>query len=87
MAPCKEVAGILHGSINTHLPASPTEKQINNTLDWQDMGKCKKGDVVEEDIIARQKRRKCANDVPAGKQTPAAADYSEIPERKLKVAD
>lgn len=37
----------------------------------------------------RQKRRETANDVPGGKQPPAAAaaDHSKIPEGKLKIAD
>lgn len=57
------------------------------------MGRCEKEEVGEDIITTvwrlrgRQKRWKIANDVPVGKQTPAAADHSKIPERKLKIRD
>lgn len=57
------------------------------------MRRCEKEDVGEDIIAAvwqlrgRQKRWKIANDVPVGKQNPAAADHSKIPEGKLKIAD
>lgn len=81
----KEEAGISHGCISTFSLSTKKKPIKKGDKTWED----ERGGWLRKTLSkGRQKRRETANDVPVGKQTPAAAaDHSKIPEGKLKIAD